>query len=328
MDWQSRLGLEHRVIQAPLGGGIARAELASAVSRAGGLGTVCTVHDPADFRAEIQLCREQAMGRPFSVNLLFPSMTRQHVEVCLDERVPAVSLFFGFDARLVRRLHERGAFVLHQVGSVAQARRALRDGADALVAQGQGAGGHVLATEPMDSFVPKLIDAARGKPVFAAGGIHDRPSALRARALGAEAVWVGTRFLLTPESHAHPAYKERLLAARSTLETLLFGMGWHALHRVVPNLATERWCARDELGPKWLRAATRILEPLTRLAPPRAAEQVIALQRVDRPLFSPIPLVRGMKAGLVEVTPLYAGECVTRIRELRSAADVVRELSV
>lgn len=328
LDFLDCFGLERPVVQAALGGGISRAELAGAVCRAGGLGTVCTLPDPAQFRREIRACREQVAGKPFSVNLLFPVLRRGHVEACVAERVPVVSLFFGHDADLVRTLHEAGAVVLHQVGTEEQARRALHDGADGLVAQGLGAGGHVLATESLDTLVPRLVELSRGKPVLASGGIHDRASAARARSLGAAAVWVGTRFLLTHESHAHPAYKARLLAAERTFETMLFGLGWSALHRVAPNGATQRWCAHDPLGPRWVRAVQRGVEPFTRLLPPRIAGDMVARQRVGRPMFSPAPLVRGMDEALVEVTPLYAGECVAKLRELKSASDVVLELSV
>ena len=327
MDLRERLGIEHPVVQAALGGGIGRAELASAVSRAGGLGTLCTMHDPVRFRDEIRACREQAGGRPFSVNLLLPVTRRGHVEACVAERVPVVSLFFGYDARLVGALRAVGSVVLHQVGTAAEARRALHDGADGLIVQGQGAGGHVLAEAPLDAALPPIVDLAGDRPVLAAGGIHDRASTLHALSLGAAGVWVGTRFLLTPESHAHPAYKARLLAADKTFETLLFGLGWHALHRVAPNAATDRWCARDPLGPQWVRALSRGIGALAKLAPPSAVGYAVARQRLDRPFFSPAPMVRGMDERLVELTPLYAGECVTQIRSLMGAADVVRELS-
>src|SRR5689334_18940038 len=98
MDLRDLLKIEHRVVQAALGGGIARAELASAVSRAGGLGTVCTLLEPEAFRAELRRCRELCDGASFSANLLFPVLRREHVEACISERVPVVSLFFGFDA--------------------------------------------------------------------------------------------------------------------------------------------------------------------------------------------------------------------------------------
>src|SRR4051812_26438235 len=107
-DLRDRLGIEHPIVQAALGGGIARAELAAAVSLAGALGTVCTMLDPAAFRAEIRAAREALGKRPFSANLLLPATRRGHVEACIQERVPIVSLFFGFDRRLVAALHEAG----------------------------------------------------------------------------------------------------------------------------------------------------------------------------------------------------------------------------
>ncbi len=326
-DLRDRLSIAYPVVQAGLGGGLSRAELAGAVSRAGGLGTVGILGEPAAFRAEIRRARELAAGKPVSANLLFPVMRRAHVEACVAERVPVVSLFFGFDRRVVEALHEVGSVVMHQVGTVEEARRALADGADVVIAQGEDAGGHLLATEPLDRFLPELRDVAGDRPVLAAGGIHDRASAARALALGADGVWVGTRFLLTHESHAHEAYKERLLAADGTLVTVLFGLGWPARHRVVPNAATDRWCARDPLGPGWVRAFYRATASVTRLLPPNGVTQFLKWQRPQRPFFTPIGLVRGMDARLADVTPLYAGACVTRLRKLVSAEEAVRELS-
>jgi NAD(P)H-dependent flavin oxidoreductase YrpB (nitropropane dioxygenase family) len=328
MDLRDRLSIEHRVVQAPLGGGIARAELAAAVSRAGGLGTVGTLLDVHEFRRELRRCKELCERRPFAANLLLPALRPGHVEACVAEKVPVVSLFFGFDRAVVSALHGAGALVVHQIGSVDQARRALDDGADVLVAQGAGAGGHVLAQAPLEQLLPALRDLAGNRPLLASGGIHDRASAERAVALGADGVWAGTRFLLTPESHAHDAYKARLLEARETLETHLFGFGWHALHRVVPNAATRRWCRGDPLGPIWVRRLQRATEWTARYTSAGAALQLVAAQRVSVPLFSPVALLRGMPAEAAEVTPLYAGQAVAQIRALRSAADVTRELSV
>lgn len=319
--------IERPVIQAGMGGGLARAELAGAVSAAGGLGTVGIVIEPERFAAEIRRARELAGGRPIAANLLFPVLRRAHVDVCVRERVPVVSLFFGFDRRVVEALHGAGATVLHQVGTVEQARRAIEDGADGLIAQGAGAGGHVLAAEPLHEFVPKLVDIAGGRPVIAAGGVWNRATVKAATASGASGVSVGTRFLLTHESHAHEAYKSRLLEATSTLVTLLFGLGWHGLHRVVPNAATDRWCRADPLGPRWVRGVNRATERLLATMPPSGARAFVGRQTVNRPFYTPIALVRGMDAGLADVTPLYAGDCVTNIRALASAGDVVNELS-
>jgi NAD(P)H-dependent flavin oxidoreductase YrpB (nitropropane dioxygenase family) len=321
------LRIERPVIQAGMGGGLSRAELAGAVSTAGGLGTVGIMVEPDRFAAELRRARELAGGRPVAANLLFPVLKRAHVDVCTRERVPVVSLFFGFDRRVVEALHAAGCTVLHQVGTVDQAERAIADGADGLIAQGSGAGGHLLATESLDEFVPKLVDIAGGRPVVAAGGVWNRATAEAAMASGASGVSVGTRFLLTHESHAHDAYKARLLDAQSTLVTLLFGLGWHGLHRVVPNAATERWCKDDPLGPRWVRGINRVSERLLAKMPPGGARAFVARQRASRPFFTPVALVRGMDAAMADVTPLYAGESVTNIRSLASAADVVRELS-
>jgi NAD(P)H-dependent flavin oxidoreductase YrpB (nitropropane dioxygenase family) len=325
-DLRTLLRIEHPVVQAALGGGLSGAELAGAVSRAGGLGTVGIMVSPTAYRREIQRARELAGGKPVAANLLFPIVRRAHVEACIAERVPVVSLFFGFDRRVVAALREAGSFVLHQVGSLAEARRALADGADGLIAQGSDAGGHLLATGPLARLVPELSAAAQGRPVLAAGGIHDRRTAAAAFANGASGVCLGTRFLLTHESNAHDAYKQRLLAAQTTLVTYLFGLGWHARHRVVPNRATERWCANDPEGPAWLRAVNRAAEPLARRLPGRTVNAFIARQTVSRPFYSPAALVRGMDERLADVTPLYAGQCVSSISELVSAGEVVRQL--
>jgi nitronate monooxygenase len=219
-DFRELVRVSRPVLQAGLGGGLARAELAAAVSRAGGLGTVGTLASPSAYRHELRKARDLAEGRPVAANLLFPMTKRAHVEACIAQRVPVVTLFFGFDRRVVEALHGAGSVVLHQVGTVEQARRALDDGADGLIAQCAGAGGHVLATESLSSFLPKIVEVAHGRPVLAAGGVHDRASARAAFEHGASAVSAGTRFLLTHECDAHDAYKERLLRAEETIATL------------------------------------------------------------------------------------------------------------
>src|SRR3712207_3289891 len=117
MDLLDRLGVEHPVFQAGMGGGISGAELAGAVSRAGGLGTV-GILPPAVFAAELARARELAEGRPVSANLLLPFTKRGHVHACIEQRVAAVSLFFGFDRDAVAALRGAGIAVLHQVGTV------------------------------------------------------------------------------------------------------------------------------------------------------------------------------------------------------------------
>jgi nitronate monooxygenase len=137
---------------------------------------------------------------------------------------------------------------------------------------------------------------------------------------GAEAAVLGTRYLMTPESGAHPLYKQRLIGGGETVLTELFGLGWAGAHRVLPNEATRRWLRSDPRGPLWLRAFNRVT-PLALTA--RAA----AAQRPGRPLLSPQPPGRGAPDELVEAAPLYAGESVARIGDLRPAGELTRELA-
>jgi nitronate monooxygenase len=318
-----RLGIEHPVVQAGMGGGIAGAELAGAVSAAGGLGTV-GILGPAAMREELRRAREIAGGRPVAANLLVPFTRRSHVEAVAEGGASVCVLFFGFDRRLVAALRGRGLLVLHQVGSADGVRRAIDEGADGVVAQGVEAGGHLHGREPLADLLPRAIDVAGGAPVLAAGGIASRADVEAALSAGAAAAVAGSRFLLTEESRAHPEYKRRALGATRTIDTKLFGFGWPARHRVLPNAATERWARRRRLTAV-LTGATR---PLGRALPLGFAADRLPLLATPRlPLFGPGAPLAGMPDRVVEATPLYAGECVRRIESVVPAADAVRELS-
>lgn len=327
MDLLDRLGLEHPVVQAGMGGGTSGAELAGAVSAAGGLGTVGIMLEPARMRTEVARARKIAQGRPVAANLLVPFARTAHAQACIDGGADCVVLFCGFDRAIVQRLRDQGVLVLHQVGTVPEAKRALAEGADGLIAQGREAGGHLLGVEPALDFLAKALEVAHGHPVLVAGGIAEAADVRRALAAGAKAAVAGTRFLLTEESAAHPAYKQRVLDAEETRETLLFSMGWHERHRVVPNAATERWCKGDSLGPRAVLEANRALAPLLRRLPPSASGATLVRQSVTVPLYGPASILRGMDERLVDVTPLYAGETAKRIHDVLPASEAVRQLA-
>ena len=322
-----RLGLQRPVVQAGMGGGLSGAPLAAAVSNAGGLGTVGILPDARAFEAELRRARSLALGRPLAANLLLPFARRSHADACLAAGVDVVALFCGSAPELVARLRGGGVFVLQQVGTVAQARRAIADGVDGLIAQGIEAGGHLLGEEPTLAALEHVFAVADGRPVLAAGGIHSRASAARALDAGAAGVVAGTRFLLTTECGAHPAYKQRVLGARRTLDTLLFSVGWSDRHRVIPNAATDRWCARSERGPAALVALNRALAPALQRLPPRLATATTSRQRLGVPLYGPAAVLEGMDERLLDVTPLYAGECAAEIASVIPAAQAVAELS-
>ena len=326
MDVLDRLQLEVPVVQAGLGGGLARSALAGAVSAAGGLGTL-GILPPELLRRELRRARDLAPGRPVAVNLLLPYAVRAHVDVCVSERPAVAVLFCGHDAGLVAQLREAGVLVLHQVGTVAAARRALADGADGLVVQGVEAGGHVLASEPLAALLPRVRDVAAGRPVLAAGGMVDAADVERAVAGGADAAVAGTRFLLTEECGAHPAYQQRVVDADGTVLTRLFGLGWRDPHRVVPNAAVRRWCGDDGREGVLPRALTAATLPLARRVELARADRVKRMQRTGLPLFSPAALLRGDDPSGVETTPLYAGAAVARLTDVVPAAEAVRRLT-
>lgn len=326
MDMCGRLGLRVPVVQAGMGGGISRAPLAAAVSAAGGLGTIGILPAPL-LRQEVRETRERVGPAPFAVNLLMPYVTRDHVDVCVEERVPVATLFCGHDADLMGRLRDGGAFVMQQVGDADAARRAVDDGADAVVVQGVEAGGHVLATKPLRQTLAAVMNVTAGKPVLAAGGMVDAADVRAALAGGAAAVVAGTRFLLTDECHAHPAYQRRVLGSRDTMLTTLFAAGWSDPHRVVPNAAVRRWCRSDGAPRLPARLAIRATMPVARRVPMSAAGKLVARQRVGTPLFSPAALLRGDDESLLEVTPLYAGVGAARITSVVPAAEAVRLLT-
>jgi NAD(P)H-dependent flavin oxidoreductase YrpB (nitropropane dioxygenase family) len=319
-----RLGVELPIFQAGMGGGLARHELAAAVSGAGGLGTI-GILDPESLRREIAEARDRlGEGRPVAVNLLLPFARRAHFEVA--SRADVVITFWGEPVRGTEKPW------IHQCGSVEEALAAQAAGANAVIAQGVEAGGHVRGTTPAVELLERVREALPGGfPVLSAGGIADATDLAARLEAGAEAVVCGTRFLLSEESGAHPQYKSRLVEADETVLTDLFGFGWPAPHRVVPNRATRRWLTADGHAPSWLRAVNRAAAPAVAFGPAdsqfRLVDRLAALQRESLPMFTPAGAVANGPPSLVDAGPLYAGESVARISDIRPAADVVRELA-
>ena len=201
-------------------------------------------------------------------------------------------------------------------------------GADAVIAQGVEAGGHVRGLVPASALLAQVRDALPDDyPVLSAGGVADAGDTRARLDAGAEAIVSGTRFLLSEESGGHPIYKQRLLEARETVLTELFGAGWPAPHRVVANQATDRWLSRDPRGPAWLRAFHRATAPALARVPVPVQLRLAATQSPARPVFGPAAATAGGPASLVEAGPLYAGECIDRIDDIRPAADLVRDLT-
>lgn len=231
---------------------------------------------------------------------------------------------FGGDRELVGELGEAGVFVFVMVGTEDQARRAIAWGADGLIAQGGEAGGHLCGTTEALEFLPRALAVADGRPVLLAGGIATGSDTGAALAAGASGVIAGTRFLLTHESRAHPEYQHRILAADRTIRTMLFGLGWPAPHRVIPNAATERWCHLDGTAKGFPRSINVGSAFLARLP---ATTSVLRMQNPRLPLFSPVAPTAGMPASAVDRAACYAGETALRMNSVTSARQAVADLS-
>lgn len=323
MSIVERIGLEHPVVQAGMGGGIAGPALAGTVSAAGALGTV-GILPPAAFASALGEARRRAgAGRPVSANLLLPFTRPAHVRACIEARVEVVVLHAGRSPKIIRQLRAAGVEVLHTVGTVAEARQALEDGASGLVVQGTDAGGHTVAVHPTDAALTRVREAVGSVSVWAAGGAVDADDVRRLMDLGAEAVVAGTRFVLTDECDAHPAYKQALVAGSETVDTRLFGFGWPMRHRVLVNAAVERWGE----GPRLMREINARSARLGGVLPLKLMETYPRLQTLHAPLLTPGPALAGMPERTVAITPLYAGRGVGRMQELTSAADAVRALT-
>lgn len=328
-----RLGVELPVVQAGMGGGISRHELAAAVSEAGGLGTIA-VHGAEAIRRELAAARVLT-GRPLAVNVLLPFARRDWFEAAGEADV--VVTFWG------RPRRRTGGAWLHQCGSVEEAQLARAAGADGVIVQGVEAGGHVRGTTP----ALQLLEEARRAlppeyPVLLAGGIATREDARAALDAGGTAAVAGTRFLLSVESRAHALYKERLLGAEHTILTDLFGAAWPAPHRVVPNAATAHFLGRRssfsghmpiegrtpiQRAPRLNRLLNHLLAPGARYVPPGLQLRMIRAQRSGSRLLSPAGPTDDAPQTLVDAGALYAGETVARIAEIRPAGQLVHELA-
>ena len=306
------LDIEVPIIQAPIGNA-SSPELVAAVCESGALGMLSvTWRSLADVRRVIREVRERT-ARPFGVNLVLQWPQEERLDVCLEEGARIVSFFWGDPRPYIDRVHQAGGHVMHTVGSAAEARRRVDDGADVIVAQGFEAGGHVWGQVSTMALVPAVADVAGPVPVVAAGGISDARGIAAAMALGAAGAWMGTRFVATLESAAHPAYKRAVLEAveTDTVYTHTFDGGWPgAPHRVLRNPTVTR----SESG----AAGTAGRPGEGEVIGHYAGGAPVLRYGADEPLA-------GMD-GEVGAMALYAGESAALVHDVPAAASLVRDL--
>jgi nitronate monooxygenase len=293
-------GIEHPVLLAPMGS-VSGGALAAAVSRAGGLGII-----GGGYGDREQLGKEFAAAgnAPVGVGFITWSLAKQPelLDLALERAPKALFLSFGELGPFAPKIKRAGVPLIAQVQTVAQAKRALGEGADVLVAQGTEAGGHG-ATRATFPLVPAVVDVAGGRPVLAAGGIGDGRGLAAALMLGAAGVVCGTAFYASAEAVTHPNAKKAVVAAsgdnteRGTSVDVVRGIDWPAEWniRTLRNSFTDRW-SRDPAGLK-------------------------ANVEQQRELF-----LAARDAGNTDVAPAIVGEGVDLVQKVLPAGEIVRTM--
>lgn len=288
------LGIEHPIIQ----GGMAwtaTAELAAAVSNAGGLGIIGAGQMPTDTLREQIRAAKTLTDRPFGVNLmLLTPHIDDLVQMVLQERVAVVSTGAGNPGKYMTALRDAGIKVIPIAPSVALAKRLEAAGADAIIGEGMEAGGHIGELTTM-VLTPQLVDAVE-VPVIAAGGIADGRGLAAAFALGAEGVQVGTRFMCADECVIHPDVKERIVKSRDR-DTMVTGYSTGHPVRVLKN------------------KLARMLEELDRAQDAKGLDELGTGK-----------LALAMRQGDLEMGSLMAGQSAAMVKRVEPAASIVIDI--
>jgi len=248
-DLAELLGIKYPVLQGAMAW-VSEHNLVAAVSNGGGLGIIGTgAADGAFVREQVRRTRELT-DQPFGVNIVILSpFADEVVRVVIEEKVPVVTTGAGNPGKYMEDLKAAGTIVIPVVPSAALAKRVERAGADAVVAEGCEAGGHIGEITTM-CLVPQVADAV-SIPVIAAGGIADGRGAAAAFMLGARGVQIGTRFIVAKESIVSQAYKDRVIAAGDTDSVVTGRFTGHPV-RVLKNKLTREMLAKekDEISPE------------------------------------------------------------------------------
>jgi len=320
------LGIEHPILSVGMAAG-AGAELAAAVSTAGGFGVLgASGMKPERLRAEVERARSLT-ERPFGINLIIDTdepepdreFFRAQIAAAGAAGAKAVVLFWGDPAPLLTAARAAGLVVLIQVGSAEEAANAAAAGVDAVIAQGLEAGGHVRATRSLWEVLPETVQAVAPLPVLASGGIGDGTGIARALSLGAQGVSLGTRFIASTEANAHPEYQRRVVAS-SAADTVytedLYDVGWpNAPHRTLRNGTYEEWVAAGRPPPGQRPGEGTVI----------GRRRLSSGDYVEWPRYAVGVVTRDFE-GDFDQAPLWAGESCSVVADVKPAAEIVAEL--
>lgn len=296
-----KLGVEYPIMLAGMGG-VSYAELVAAVSNAGGFGTLGAVSlSIKQLRDEMRKIKDLT-DKPFGVDLLtpIPGALPQAVDVIIKEGAKAFVAGLGVPTEIIRDLKEAGVLVIQVCGTSHHALKGEEAGVDIVIGQGTEGGGHTGLVATM-VLVPQMVETV-SIPVVAAGGIADGRGLAAALALGAQGVWIGTRFIATKEANAAPDYKQAIVDA-SENDTVVTRSYSGKPMRVIKNEWTNQWESRPQEIQKF-------------------PEQIMISSNrgVMKPLFGDLSSYN----RLFDVTA--AGQCVGAIRDIPHASEVVKNI--
>jgi enoyl-[acyl-carrier protein] reductase II len=305
-----RLGIKFPVFQAGMGF-VAHAELAAAVSNAGGLGCIGSGSMGAhELKEQIQRCRDLT-DRTFGVDILFAeikadksdstvvrynSNVQKLIDITFEANISVIVSGLGNPAGIIAQAHRAGVVVMSLCGNVKQARRLEASGVDVIIAQGHEAGGHTGRVGTM-ALVPEVADAVR-VPVLAAGGIADGRGLVAAIALGAQGVWMGSRFVASIEAFAHSNYKNKIVEIDEEGTTITRCHSGKPC-RLIRNKFTDSWVGREaEIQPFPIQS-----------------------MKIGFPLAE-----KARYEGKIEEGGMACGQSAGLIDSIRPAAQIVREV--
>lgn len=288
------LKIEYPIIQGGMAW-VATAELAAAVSNAGGLGLIAAGGAPADVvRNQIRKARELT-DKPFGVNvMLMNPSTDEIMEMLVEEKPAVVATGAGNPGKYMEALNGAGIKVMPVIASVAMAKRMEKLGADAVIAEGTEAGGHIGELTTM-VLTPQVVDAV-SIPVVSAGGYADSRGTRAAFALGADGIQVGTRFLCSTECMAHENYKNAVLKAKDR-DAVVTGRSTGAPVRALKNKLTKEYQRLEKEGAPF--------------------EEIEALGIGG--------LRRAFQEGDTEMGSLMAGQSAAMVKKIEPCADIVKD---
>ncbi|KAJ7946738.1 2-nitropropane dioxygenase-like protein [Quillaja saponaria] len=317
MGWRGLLGFEYGIVQAPLGPDISGPELVAAVANAGGLALLRAPDwESPDYLRELIRRTRTLTDKPFGVGVVLAFPHEQNVKAILEEKVAVLQVYWGECSReLVLQAHSAGVKIVPQIGSVEDAQKAIDACVDGIIVQGREAGGHVIGQEGLISLLPRVVDLVgdRNIPVIAAGGIVDARGYVAALALGAQGICLGTRFLATPESNAHPTYKRKLIELEKTEYTDVFGRArWPgAPQRVLRTPFFNDWKSLPV-------HENEVNQPIIGHA------KIHDREREIRRFAGTVPNMS--VTGDIESMAMYAGQGVGLIKDILPASEVVKRL--